>query len=101
MKQRTFRVVLILGLAMIAGFVPYATDSAYSWGREGPMLEGVSQAQIDSYRFGGYGYQGAGYCGPMYSAPPVFDGGIGAGPPPVRKSRPHPRRGAPALGNCE
>jgi len=101
MKQTTFTVVLILWFAMIAGVVPYAADPAHSWSPAEPMLEGISQAQLDAYRFGGYGYQGGGYCGPMYQGPPAFGYGIGAGGPPVQYPRSRSRRRAPALKTCE
>jgi len=101
MKQNKFRVVLILWLATIVGVVPYAADPAHSWSPAEPMVEGISQAQFDAYRFGGYGYQPAGYCGPMYQGPPAFAPGIGAGAPPVQYRRSRPRRGAPAPGTCE
>ena len=101
MKQSTFAVVLILWLAMIAGMLPFVADSAYSWSNEGPMLEGVSQAEMAPYRFGGSPYRPGGYCGPMFQGPPPFGGAFGAGVPPVPLMRPYPRAGSAAFGGCE
>jgi len=101
MKQTTFRVVLVIWLAMIAGVVPYAPSPAHSWSPAEPMLEGVPLAEIDAYRFGGYGYQGGGPCGPMYQGPPAFGYGIGVGGPPVQYRRSRSRPGTPALKTCE
>jgi hypothetical protein len=42
--------------------VAFLTD-AHAYGKEGPLLEGISQGQLDAYRLGGFGCPspGAGY----------------------------------------
>jgi hypothetical protein len=100
MKQVTFAVVLILWLAMIAGLVTLAADSAYSWSSVG-MLEGVSQAEMAPYRFGGSPYRPGGACGPVFQGPPPFGGGFGMGPPPAPLMRPYPGAGLPGLPGCQ
>ncbi|MBI4962697.1 MAG: hypothetical protein HY913_05410 [Desulfomonile tiedjei] len=97
MRHSMFRASLIFSLALIVWAAPFATDAAYSWGRDGTMIEGVSQSQIDAYRFGAFGYQGAGFCGPPLAGPPPF----AVGAPPVPYPRGYPGQGLPPYGTCE
>jgi hypothetical protein len=101
MKQSTFVAVLVFWLAMITSLVLVSTEPAFSWGRGGTMLEGVSQSEMAPYRFGGSPYQPGGYCGPTFQGPLPFGGTFGAGAPPVPMPRPYPPTRMPALGGCE
>ena len=97
MKQSILKVVLILLLAMVAWFVPFATDAAHSWGREGPLLDGISESQFAAYR-SAYGYSGGGYCGPWRQGPPVYGSGFRGAAPAVRHPRAYP---GPGYGDCQ